>query len=132
MNFLFTAKFQDNQTYKQNEQDISQINPEKSCFYDILQIQGENYENPVTEFHLSNGINTWSLYMDDGHFELNTNKFLIHEYEAPITNRRLIYFRRRTISSIGTVIIGQDVVYRFGWQANNLEGKNIQHLLSVA
>jgi hypothetical protein len=53
LKYLFTASFRDGKIYQQNEEDISVVDPSKSCFFDIL--EEEKTGNQIDLFCLCDG-----------------------------------------------------------------------------
>lgn len=113
LKYLYVAKFADGKIYEQNEQDISVVNPEKSCFFDILQ---EQETNPVETFALTDGARTISLHLPSGRFESDSYSFKLHDEGVPYFNKRLIFFRRRCHDMLS----GEELSckYILGWQGN--------------
>jgi hypothetical protein len=133
LKYLFVAKFNDGTVYEQNEQDVSQTDPTKSCFYDILQLEKEVNgvkQNPVDYFCLTDGENTYLVCIKEGWFDINGRKFFLHDKEIPLTNYRLIFFRRKTHSfSLNCEQVNSSCSYILGFQANNHKGENVKHTI---
>jgi hypothetical protein len=116
LKYLFVARFADGKIYEQNEQDISVLNPEKSCFFDVLQ---EDAKNPVTNFAITDGKQVWALDLQTCTFNVGNSEFQLHDDGQPFYNKRLIFFRRRCQDMIS----GQELSchYVVGWQGNVAE-----------
>ncbi len=123
LKFLFTCLFEDGKIYSQTETDLSLIDPARSSFYDI--VQEEEKGNKVQVFCLADGTNDYAVDLRDGSFLVNGIKFFLHKTEMPYFNRRLIYFRRRTINfSQGLEEIESSTLFVMGWQATDIHGSN--------
>lgn len=130
MKYLFRVEFQDGTQYQQNQQDVSENNPERSCFFDIK--QQESQGNFPVIFELNNGINKYLVNLRDGHFEVNGVCFDANlddsseEIKGPY---RLIYFRRHT-HSFGQGEANYWFTYNFGWQTTQ-NGVNIKRIITI-
>ena len=125
LKYLFTSSFSDGKIYSQNEEDLSSIDPARSCFYDVL--QEEEKGNKVELFCLADGTNDYTVDIRDGTFLVNGIKLFLHKPEMPYFNRRLIYYRRRTISfSQGLEETGISTLFVIGWQATDIHGNNAE------
>jgi hypothetical protein len=122
LKYLFTAIYDDGTAYKQNAEDVSVSDPNRSCFYDVDHTK-------LYCFSLSDGKDEYTVLMKDGCFEVNGRKF--GAYDKDVTNRRLIFFRRHTHSINNGVELSHDIEYLLGWQGNDPEtGENIQRVIS--
>lgn len=130
LKYLFTVKFKDGKILSQQEDDISAINPEKSSFFDVL--EEERAGNPPVVFCIADGTNDYLVDLEDGHFEANGVKFYVNDRTKPVFNRRLIYFRRNVIDFTQYLEqVNRTITYKIGWQANDSEGNNVQHVIEV-
>ena len=113
LKYLFVAKFADGKFYEQNEQDVSVLDAERSCFFDILK---EQETNPLEVFALTDGERTISLHLPSGTFDSDGLSFKLHDEGTEYFNKRLIFFRRRSIDMIS----GEEYAckYALGWQGN--------------
>lgn len=131
LKYLYTVRFKDGSFYEQNQDDISITNPEKSCFYDILEQEAK--QNPPEIFCLAGENHTYIVDLKDGHFEIDNVPFRFHDKDQIFKNIRLIFCRRRTHK----MVLGGDenelvsTVYRIGWQGNDETGKNHQFVMEV-
>lgn len=122
MKYLFSALYKDGSVYEQNPEDISIIDPLRSCYFDLKQ-------DEIEKFKLIGDGNTYSVDLTDGHFEVNGIPFLLHEEE--LKDFRLIFWRRHTHSfNRNDVELSHDIVYRFGWQCT-VDGKNYQQIMQI-
>lgn len=129
LKYLFTCSFEDGQIYTQNQEDISILDPSKSCFYDVLK---EQENNKIQIFCLADqdGLNDYTVDLRDGSFLVNGVKFFLHESEMGYFNRRLIYYRRRTVSfSTSFEERESSTLFVLGWQGNDLHGNNREFVI---
>jgi len=131
LRYLFEALYNDGTSLRQSQDDVSSVDPTRSAFFDVdhsklLHFRLVRQESPVCFY---------AVDLRDGWFFVNGLPFRMHEY--PVTNIRLIFFRRHThnfnANSDGTPGEETDhrVVYRLGWQGNDYEGKNVQHVMEL-
>ena len=121
---MFHCSFKDGSSYAENSEDKSIKDDTKSCFYDI------DVEE-VSRFNLSGEGHTYTIDLNDGHFEIDGLRFQMHE-EIDLKDFRLIFFRRHTHSfSTDYEELAHDIVFRFGWQANTPEGENVQRIMEI-
>lgn len=125
LKYLFVVEYKDGTTYQQNENDISVTDEKRSCFFDIIQ-------DDVKTFFLIGVNNIYSVNILDGHFEINNVSFYLHDKAQKMTNRRLIFFRQHTHEfNQDLKEQSHEIMYRFGWQANDEKGNNIQHIIEI-
>lgn len=126
MKYLFLVEYKDGTIYQQNEQDVSETDPKRSCYFDVKQEE-------VKKFFLIGADNIFCVDMEDGHFEVNKTAFYLHDKAEPLINRRLIFFRQHThnFNAETKQELSHEIMFQFGWQANDLSGKNIQHIIEV-
>jgi hypothetical protein len=124
LSYLFTCLFKNGTSIVQTQHDTSPNDPSKSAFYDVLQ----NIDD-VLSFKLSDGTNTCSVHLQDGHFEVNGMSFFAHE-AIPGAQYRLIYFRRNQQMTVSGGANSHTVEYHLGWQTT-VDGKNYQQTISV-
>lgn len=129
MKYLFTAKYKDGSVYEQNPEDVSVTESEKrSCFYDI-----KDTLEDLESFTLTGEGHIYKVDLIDGHFEVDGVPFDMHEEN--LKDFRLIYFRQHTHSFNQkveeTVEFAHNIVFRFGWQTNDSEGKNYQRVMQI-
>lgn len=125
LKYLFAVLYRDGSVYEQNAEDVSLTDKKRSCFFDVKQ-------DEVKVFELTDGTNYFSVDLDDGHFEVNGIPFYLHDKAMPLTKKRLIFFRQHTHQfNTDKVESSHEVMYRFGWQANDEKGKNVQHIIEV-
>jgi len=137
LKYLFKVTYKDGSTYEQNTEDKSVIKGQGSSFSDVKQ-------DEVAVFSLV-GEHTYSVFLDDGHFEVDGVPFFMHEHSSTdneqnkggLRDFRLIFFRRHTHNfnkenKTGEVVSqDHEIVYRMGWQANDISGKNYQHVMQI-
>ena len=125
LKYLFSAKYKDGSIYEQNPEDISITDPLRSCYFDLKQEEIELFE-------LTDKKNYYLVDLSDGHFEINNVPFYLHDKALPLINMRLIFFRQHTHTlSEGNKYQSHEIMYRYGWQANDEKGNNIQHIIEI-
>jgi hypothetical protein len=123
LKYLFTAQYTNGTTYQQNAEDVSHQDPLRSCFYDVDHTQ-------LASFSLTDGQTVYTVSLQDGHFEVNGVAFAMHDPQTPLTDRRLIFFRQHTHTfNAGYAELSHAIEYQMGWQANDAQGKNVQHVM---
>lgn len=121
LKYLFVAQYNDDTEFKQNEEDVSFQDSKRSAFFDIIQ-------EKLIRFSLVGDGRVFSVDLTDGHFEINSISFRMHD--ESIENIRLIFFRKHT-HTYNAEELSHDIVYRIGWQANLANGSNIQRVMEI-
>lgn len=149
LKYLFSAYLKDGYVYHQTEEDVSRLNSLRSCFYDL--VQEEEKGNKVLRFVLKGEGYEYAVDLQDGHFEIDGVPFAFHEpikeviLDKPgqynlviLKDFRLVFFREHNVQieqsveeGIQPKILGDDIVYRMGWQCT-LDGKNYQQIMRFA
>ena len=122
LKYLWTVIYKDGSVMGQSSNDLSRTDSSRSAFFDIQQ-------DRVKCFILKGVKHTYSVDLIDGHFEVNGVPFRFHERLVKLTNIRLIFFRRHTHTFIGDD--SEHITYRFGWQANDPTGANVQRVMEI-
>lgn len=126
LKYLFQATYNDGTIYQQTPEDVSRTDPKKSCYYDVDQ-------EKLKVFFLYNDEHTYSVNLQDGHFEVDNVPFFFHE-ENNLKDFKLIFFRQHTHSFIvnqeKNSEISHMIVYRMGWQCT-VNGKNYQKVMQI-
>lgn len=126
LKYLFTAVFDDGEVFLQNLEDISEIDPSKSAFFDLL-AKGKEidsfflYENLIEQGY---GVN------------LKTGQFFVGGYLLTVgeslpdrgTKLKLIFYRQH-VQSFGD-IEKHTVKYFFGYEYLK-DGKNIKQVIGI-
>lgn len=122
---LFQATYKSGEVYHQTQDDVSNVDPLKSAFFDVKQ-------DELKTFFLSSDKDVFSVNLEDGHFEVNGTPFFMHA-QSDLTNYRLIYFRVRThhLNQSTGEQTEDPIVYQLGWQANDKEGNNIKRIMEI-
>ena len=122
LKFLFEVEYKDGTSFKQNEEDVSFVDPKRSAFFDVKM-------DDVKRFILR-GENVFCVDLTDGHFEVNDVSFKLHEEE--LNDFRLIFWRQHT-HTLNTKYVekAHEIVYKIGWQTNGKDGKNIQRIMEI-
>jgi hypothetical protein len=145
--YLFKAEFTDLTSFKQPEDDHSELDPEKrNAWFDLQQS-----DKKIKNFSLSNGIDTWSVNLLTGMFFHNGMPFLATPEQDLLKLKpelRLVYFRevQRDVTFTfqdGEMIDQNEIdaryVYFLGWQCTikrtmpngEIEEKNYQQLIGI-
>lgn len=127
LDYLFTAEFRDGTTIQQSADDQSALEPERSCFFDVLEAQKQGKE--LVHFSLEGNGHLYAIDLTTGQFSANNATFVLHE--RALINFRVLYFRVRDthFSGLGDYQ-GYTVAYRLGFQANDKQtGENVQHYI---
>lgn len=127
--YLFEAQFKDGSILVQTQDDVSTTSSDRNAFYDVLQ-----RANELEKFALGAIDNTAYYLVDlkDGHFEINGASVRLHEDNEPLSNFRLIFFKRhRHNFNLDMVEESHQITYRLGWQANLPGGRNVQRVLEI-
>ena len=136
--FHFIATYADGSQIFQNPEDVSQTDPERNCYFDVLK-RAEAGEQPVS-FVLGNETHVFGVDLRDGHFEVNGVQFFQHRPEQKGENYkdfRLISFRTPRIeiemdtkTGKQTPVKGWVASYTIGWQVTH-NGKNVKKTITV-
>ena len=141
MNYLFKAEFADGTIYEQPESDLN--SGVKSCFSVVLE-----RINEVKKFSLIGEEQVWSVDLTDGHFEHNGVPFQVNTEITPkvLTDYRLIYFQRKGVQMTEEIVLDDNLQaqtvgrrlgtpyiksFRFGYQANDVDGANHQQIIEI-
>ena len=120
MKYLFEAHLESGEVIRQTPQDVSAIDPIKSCWYDVLQRIDEVYAIALIR---PDGTAVAIAGMMDGTFQLGGQSF--HALPFDKNNRPLMggryraqYFRRHThqIDVAGRQMIDLATGYAIGWE----------------
>ena len=121
--YLYTVRYNDGTEYKQNTEDVSITNPDKSCFYDI------NIDE-VRSFTLHGNGNEFYVELKYGSFMVNGVRFCFYEEPLQDHKLRLIFFRKHTHTFSQGIEFDHIIVYRFGWQTL-INGENVQRVMEI-
>ena len=127
LKYLFEAKYKDGGVYTQTQEDKSILHEQGSCYTDVKQ-------DELKTFTLVGAGHSYSVDLEDGHFEVDGVSFFMHE--MPLKNFRLIFWRRHRQSQVVRLkdhkITGtsEEIVYQIGWQST-LAGKNYQEVMNI-
>jgi hypothetical protein len=124
--YLFKALLNDGTVIEQTQEDKSPTTEGKNTFYDVL--QNMDKLRVFALYHQETGAE-YLIDLKDAHFEVNQSPLFLHDEE--VKNIRLIYFRRNmAIVNVTTQEVSQNVAsYHFGFQANTLNGENVQKVM---
>lgn len=125
LRYLFQATYKDGTVYKQNEEDKSVTEPDtRSCFFDVKQ-------DEVKTFFVFNDNHTYSVNLEDGHFEIDGVPVFMHT-DPRWKDFRLIYYRQHThnLTTEGQEL-GHSVEYCLGWQTNDENGENVKRIMTL-
>src|SRR5471030_1660418 len=117
LSYLFEAHLNDGTLIQQTEEDISQIDPLRSAYYDVIQRKDD-----IVAFGIYNNDHTYAVDLRDGHFEINGAPFYVMSGDPKLTENQkyeLVYFRRH----VQTMVVGavefeeeSPVEYFIGWK----------------
>lgn len=128
LQYLFEAHLKDGTVIHQNDRDCSELDPTKSCFYDVtLRLED------VRVFGLYNNEHTYTVSLEDGHFEIDGVPFSAQPTTRPCINEggkfTLVYFRDHQQDMHVAAVVGEDGQvtqsyrtgdhrhqYRMGWE----------------
>ena len=120
LKYLFFVEYQDGTTFQQNAEDVSATDTKRSAFFDVKQ--------NIHKFSLEGEGNKYTVDLSDGHFEVNGTCFMLHDYSIPLQNIRLVFYRQHDHTWPTNE---HKIVYCLGWQANDENGKNVQHIIRI-
>lgn len=126
LKYKFIAQYDDETIFEQNDEDVSIKDSLRSAFSDVDQER-------LTGFALQGEGHLYVVDLLDGRFEIDGVPFYLSD--APIKNRRLIFFRRHThqFNLEDGSEEGHTISYHLGWQGNHAEtDKNIQHTIIIS
>lgn len=126
LKYQFQATYKDGTVYIQNKEDKSVTEPEiRSCYFDVK-------VDEVKSFFIFNEEHTYSVNLEDGHFEVDGLPFLMHT-DPELVNYRLVYYRQHTHSfnQESSEELSHDIVFCLGWQATDKNGKNVQRIMTI-
>lgn len=127
---LFVAVYNDGTHYQQTPEDVSQVNPLKSAFFDVD-------HSKLIRFFIADKSCAWLVDLRDGHFEVNGAHFFLHNVpplgagDNMLKDFKLIYFRQvdQHLHSNGSQSV--DVVYRLGWKATDEKGNEHERVIEI-
>ena len=133
LKYLFRAYFANGDVITQDQDDTSHVDPTKSRFTDVLDMVRNGV--PLVYFELfSEGEDddTYGVDLINGEFDVRGKVFKVHE--ADLENFRVLFFRvRDTHFTPEMQVIGEEVAYRIGWQANEKRTKrNEEHWIEIS
>lgn len=133
LKYLFVAEFADGTRITQTPEDVSQTEPLKSAFYDVLEYEKQS---PLVKFSLGHVVeDKWAIVdLVDGHFELNGIPFYLHLNLPGTPKFRIVYYRIRTeqLTMTGDTRVPSSLEpsYMLGWQTT-IDGKNYQEVIII-
>lgn len=125
LKYFFTAFYNDGTYFHQDVNDVSVQDSKRSSFYDVDQ-------SKIVGFSLADRDNAFVVDLTDGRFIVNGVPFRMHAEDEALPPFRLIFWRRHW-QTINTQT-GEEthrMVYRFGWQALNAKGENVQKVMEL-
>lgn len=117
---LFTAFFEDGSIIEQNEEDISFIDSEKNCLFDVRE---RSKQTKLISFVLSGHGYFIGVDLRDGHFEINQIPFHCYRHDLNPYKEFELYYARitqmqieaNTITGEQRPISGRVGGYELGW-----------------
>ena len=120
----FSAFFADGHIIEQTEDDVSDLDPTKSKFFDV---QEYAKLSRIITFAVGDQL---AVNLTTGRFTANGVQISVPDTNIPPgIERRLIYFRRNTVTFTGDER-RHDVQIVVGWQAT-VDGRNVQAKLAI-
>jgi len=129
--------FDDDSEWDANDEDVSETDPTKSSFYDLMQIKKPILAAVIND-DKGHGL---GINLQTGEFHLNGNTFQVDENPLPPMQRDLIFFRQHQhdtstkyeqdtgkIKSVKET--DHRVKYFLGWKVN-IGGKNYQQVVGI-
>jgi len=143
LQYLFEAHLKDGTVIRQDDRDCSTLDPTKSAYYDVAQRMDE-----VRVFGLYNDEHTYSVSLEDGHFEIDGVPFSAQPVTMPCINEggkfTLVYFRDHQQDLVVSAIVGEDGQvtqsakpgehrhqYRLGWVYDDPNGKTYSQTIVI-
>lgn len=142
LKYLFTAYFENGDEIAQDQDDTSKIDPERSRFFDVLQLVNAGVKLVYFELNPADPDDKsyHGIDLENGTFNINGATFQMHERD--LENFRVLFFRVRdthfnvtpqNVQMNETTFAGEDVFYRIGFQANEKKtGRNEEHWIQFA
>jgi len=125
LKYLFRAQYNDGSEFKQNQEDVSAKDRQRSAFFDI------DHER-LTSFALEGGGDVFRVDLRTGQFEVNGTSFYMHDVDLPLSNFRVIFFRQHLHCVGGDGKQRSHAIrYLLGWQANMPDGENVQRVMVI-
>lgn len=138
MKYLFGCRFTDGTVYEQNAGDVSLYDPNRSCYFDVVNLMKEKQ---IGHFWLEGDGDHYEVNMIDGHFEVNGKMVNIHPQGVVPKNLELVYYRQRrhhrnVLVKDGDVvgILGsyeEEPVFFFGWRMKDDNDQDHQYTMSI-
>lgn len=111
LSYLFKVDFTDGSSFKQNEADVSEINPKRSSYFDLLQMG-----KTIRKFSLARWLDSWSLDLETGVFEHNGDRFQLEE-NPKAGKRKLEFFRQHQHDlNLEGLELDHRITYFFGYR----------------
>ena len=125
LKYIFQVTYKDGSVYQANQEDISVSDPARSCFYDVK-------IDEVKSFFIFNDEHTYSVNLEDGHFEVDGVPFFMHDLNTNLTGFKLVFFRRHThdFNAQDGTEMRHEIVYHMGWECS-INGKNYTQVMKV-
>lgn len=117
MKYKFVVEYQDGSIFKQTKEDISEIDPKRNCYYDVL-----HSKKKIKRFSLKRLFNNWTVDLTTGIFYHNGIKIQVEE-NPMVADRELIYFmqHQRDFKLGSREETGHRVTYFLGWKKGKTE-----------
>lgn len=90
LKYLYRVMYKNGSIYDQNIEDVSVNDPTRSCYSDIKL-------DDIHYFTLSNGLDSYTLDLNDGGFSVNGSSKIYLHWE-PLSNLKLLHYRRIVLS----------------------------------
>jgi hypothetical protein len=132
--FHFVATFADGTQIFQNESDVSPTDPQKNCFFDVLE---RSKTGTLVSFVITDKKHAFGVDLRDGHFEVNGVPFFQHRPEFAdqrYKDFRLVYFRTPKIEiDANTMEPTRGAVgsYTIGWTASDPSDVEVKKTFTI-
>lgn len=105
LKYLFKVEFQDGTTFTQSKEDVSELDPKRSAFYDILQS-----DKKIKKFTLRRFLERYSVDLTTGEFEINGTKIIVESdlpfVENNLPKLELVFYRQHKQAMDVTFALG--------------------------
>ncbi len=133
LKYLFVSFFADGSHIEQTAEDRSLYTEGGSAFTDVVK-----YAHPVTQFHLVGEDKDYSVDLTTLNFAVNGTQFRLHRQEdLPLTDIRLLYFRRRSehveVSREGKIVGTESEIngYVIGYVGTTATGEEFTKFIEI-
>jgi hypothetical protein len=148
LKYLFRVTYKDGSVSKQTKDDISALDPKRSCFYDVVQKLHEVWlfelieTIPILPKKYAVDLITGEFSVNGQRFQLGWNNIMDVPPDVALPPFKLIFYTQvkrhtRVTYQVKTGNIlkqepaGFDKVYFIGWEAKDNKGRNIKRTIGI-